>query len=75
MLDFFIDLWLTVSYDILVLFFIWLVARNLIHFWCMQNAVKQNFVDTEMMKLQLDFQKSLREMDGRPTSDFPENVQ
>lgn len=70
-----LDLFATLGYDIVILCFVWFIARNLIHFWCMQNAVKQNFVDTEMMKLQLDFQKSLREMDGRPTSDFPENVQ
>lgn len=70
-----LDLFATLGYDIVVLCFVWFIARNLIHFWCMQSAVKQNFVDTEMMKLQLDFQKSLREMDGRPTSDFPENVQ
>lgn len=70
-----LDLLSTLGYDILILCFVWFIARNLIHFWCMQSAVKQNFVDTEMMKLQLDFQKSLREMDGRPTSDLPENVQ
>ena len=70
-----LDLLSTLGYDILILCFVWCIARNLIHFWCMQSAIKQNFVDKEMMKLQLDFQKSLREMDGRPTSDFPENVQ
>lgn len=70
-----LDLLSTLGYDILILCFVWCIARNLIHFWCMQSAVKQNFVDTEMMKLQLDFQKSLREMDSRQTSNFPENVQ
>lgn len=70
-----LDLLATLGYDIVVLCFVWFIARNLIQFWCMQNAIKQNFVDKEMMNLQLDFQKSLREMDGRPTSDFPENVQ
>lgn len=70
-----LDLLATLGYDIVVLCFVWFIARNLIRFWCMQNAIKQNFVDTEMMKLQLDFQKSLREMDGRLTSNFSENVQ
>lgn len=70
-----LDLLATLGYDIVVLCFVWFIARNLIRFWCMQNAVKQNFVDKEMMKLQLDFQKSLREMEGRQTSNFPENVQ
>lgn len=73
MTDFLIDLFITVSYDILVLCFVWFIARNLIRYWCMQNAVKQNFVDSEMMKIQLDFQKSLRELDSVPN--VSENMQ
>ena len=73
MIDFLIDLCLAVSYDILVLCFVWFIARNLIHYWCMQSAVKQNFVDTEMMKIQLNFQKSLRELDSVPS--VSENMQ
>lgn len=75
MLDFLIDLLSTVRYDIFLLCAVWIVARNLIRFWCMQKAIEKNFVDKEMMKLQLDFQKSLREMDANPASDFSENVQ
>lgn len=73
MTDFLIDLFATVSYDILVLCFVWLIARNLIHYWSMQRAVMQNFVDTEMMKIQLNFQKSLRELDSVPS--VSENMQ
>ncbi len=73
MTDFLIDLCIAVSYDILVLCFVWLIARNLIHYWCMQSAVKQNFVDSEMMKIQLAFQKSLRELDS--ISSVSENMQ
>ena len=73
MIDFLIDLLATVSYDILVLCFVWLIARNLIHYWSMQRAVMQNFVDTEMMKIQLNFQKSLRELDSVPS--VSENMQ
>ena len=73
MIDFLIDLCIAVSYDILILCFVWLIARNLIHYWSMQRAVMQNFVDTEMMKIQLNFQKSLRELDS--ASSVPENMQ
>ena len=73
MIDFLIDLCIAVSYDILILCFVWLIARNLIHYWCMQSAVKQNFVDSEMMKIQLAFQKSLREMDS--VTNVSENMQ
>lgn len=75
MLDFLIDLLMAVRYDIFLLCAVWIIARNLIRFWCMQNAIEKNFVDTEMMKLQLKFQKSLRELDADSTADFSENVQ
>ena len=33
-----LDLFAPLGYDIVVLCFVWFIARNLIHFWCMQNA-------------------------------------
>lgn len=43
-------------------------ARHLIYYWHLQRSIGQTFVDTEMMKRQLEFQKELHSL-GNPLSE------
>lgn len=58
-------------YDASVIIIAMFAVKHLIHYWHLQKAVGQTFVDKEMMNRQIEFQKRLMELQA---TSAPESV-